>query len=247
MTTDLRAVMWQEWKLLFRDGTRRTRTVVGGLTPLVLAVYVPLEAGHRWVSDPILPLLTCILTVMVPVLLTIPDTFAGERERHTIETSVARRLPDEAILFGKVLVSLVVALGVVVLVLAVGLVTVNIAHWGGGLLVYSPGALLTDLVVSFFFAVITAGAGVIVSLRAETRQDARVTLGTALLLAGSILGLIPSVLLAFRPEWGETIKKTLAAAADGEALLVLVGSCTVLAVGVVATAVRRFRREGSIH
>ena len=246
MKTDLQTVMWKEWKLLFRDRASRTRTVVSLLCPILLAVYIPFEESARWVTDPILSLLPCIPTVVILVLLIIPDSFAGERERHTLETLLASRLPDGAILFGKVLVSVILALGVAVLVLGVGLATVNILHWGDGPLFYSPRVLITDLVLSFFFAVITAGAGVIISLRAETAQEAQQTLMAALMVPGLILGMIPPALLSLRPEWHGVIRETLGAVGYVEVMAVVVGVCSVLAVGLVALAMKRFQREGLI-
>jgi ABC-2 type transport system permease protein len=173
----------------------------------------------------------------------IPDSFAGERERHTLETLLASRLPDRAILFGKLVVSMAVAMSVALLVLAIGLVMVNILHWGDGPLFYSPRVLLTDLALSFFFAVITAGAGVIISLRAETAQEAQQMLAASLMVPGLILGMIPPVLLSLHPEWNGVIRETLGAAGYLEVMAVVVGVCSVVAVGLVAVAMKRFRRE----
>ena len=246
MKTDLQTVMWKDWKALFRDSTSRTKTILSLLAPLMLAVYFPFEVGTRWVSEPIVSLLPCIPTVIVVVALTIPDSFAGERERHTLETLLASRLPDRAILFGKILVPMTVAMGVALLVLAIGLTTVNILHWGDGPLFYSSRVLITDLVLSFFFAVITAGAGVIISLRAETAQDAQQTLMAAIMVPGILLGMIPPVLFSLRPEWRGVFRETLANVGYVQVMSVVVGVCSVVAVALVAAAMKRFRREALI-
>ena len=47
----------------------------------------------------------------------VADSFAGERERHTLETLLASRLPDRAILAGKLLVPVAVAWGAALLAL----------------------------------------------------------------------------------------------------------------------------------
>lgn len=246
MRTDLQTVMWKEWKALFRDRASRTRTLVSLLAPLMLAVYFPFEVGTRWVSDPIVSLLPCIPTVIIFVALSIPDSFAGERERHTLETLLASRLPDGAILFGKLLVSIAVAMGVALLVLAIGLVTVNILHWPDAPLIYTPRVLITDLVLSFFFAVITAGAGVIISLRAETAQEAQQTLLATLMVPGLVLGMVPPVLFSLRPEWGGVIRETLTNVGYARAMSIVVGACSVVALALVAAAMKRFRREALI-
>ncbi len=68
-------------------------------------------------------------------------------------------------------------------------------------LVYSSRVLITNLVLSFFFAVITAGAGVIIPLRAETAQEAQQTLLAAIMVPGIVLGMVPPVLFSLRPQW----------------------------------------------
>jgi ABC-2 type transport system permease protein len=243
MKTDLQTVMWKEWKSLFREGGSRAKIVASLMAPLLLAVYFPFEVGARWVSDPIVSLLPCIATVLVLVILTIPDSFAGERERHTLETLLASRLPDRAILFGKLVVSMAVAMSVALLVLGIGLVTVNILHWGDGPLFYSPRVLFIDLALSFFFAVITAGAGVIISLRAETAQEAQQMLAAALMVPGLILGMIPPVLLSLRPEWRGVIRETLASAGYAQVMSIIVGVGGVIGAGLIWVAVGRFERH----
>jgi len=55
-------------------------------------------------------------------------SFAGDRERHTLETLLASRLSNRAILLGKIAAAVGYALRVTLLSLAAGLVTVNVAH-----------------------------------------------------------------------------------------------------------------------
>jgi ABC-2 type transport system permease protein len=104
--------------------------------------------------------------------ITIPESFAGERERHTLNTLLASRLSDRAILFGKMGISIVFAWGVTLAVLLLSLVTVNVAHWDGELLLYTPTVVIADLVLSFLMATLFASAGVLISMRSETAQQA---------------------------------------------------------------------------
>ena len=65
----------------------------------------------------------------VPLMLVagvVADSFAGERERHTLETLLASRLSDEAILVGKVTAAVGYGWGFTLVMAVVSLVSVNI-------------------------------------------------------------------------------------------------------------------------
>ena len=103
MMRDVWTVVWKEWQE-FRDQLLSLRR--GGLSALILAlilgVVAPIELGAEWVNSKLIvgywPFLAA---TMVSSL--IADSVAGERERHTLETLLASRLSDRAILFGKML------------------------------------------------------------------------------------------------------------------------------------------------
>ena len=67
----------------------------------------------------------------------IPESFAGERERHTLGTLLASRLPDHAILLGKVAVAVGYAWVMTLMLLLVSLVVVNVTPWDGQVLLYA--------------------------------------------------------------------------------------------------------------
>ena len=100
MIADIWTVIWKERKSLFRHRGSRLRAVFNLLIPVgLVAIYFPLGEGHNWVSSPV-----ALFALIIPMLLvgtTVPDAFAGERERHTLSTLLASRLPDRAVLFGK--------------------------------------------------------------------------------------------------------------------------------------------------
>ena len=59
----------------------------------VFGVFLPLQSGAEWVQSPA----TVFYWGWVPLMLVggaVADSFAGERERHTLETLLASRLPD---------------------------------------------------------------------------------------------------------------------------------------------------------
>jgi hypothetical protein len=104
-------MVWKEWRE-FRDQSLSLRR--GGLSALILAlilgVVAPVQLGPEWVHSKIIvgywPFLAA---TMVSSL--IADSVAGERERHTLETLLASRLPDAAILIGKIVAAVLYGLG----------------------------------------------------------------------------------------------------------------------------------------
>lgn len=92
-------MIWKELKEL-----ALLRSVVARHNPLFLiavaGIFVPaLKAGPMLLGPGI-----WIYMIMpaLSVLSIIGDSFAGERERHTLETLLASRLPDRAIVLGKI-------------------------------------------------------------------------------------------------------------------------------------------------
>src|SRR5438105_13515657 len=108
---DIRTVIWREWRE-FREQLLSLKR--GGLSALVLAlilgIVTPAQMGPEWLgSSLMLAYWPFVASSMVSSL--IADSVAGERERHTLETLLASRLPDHAILAGKVIAALLYGLG----------------------------------------------------------------------------------------------------------------------------------------
>jgi ABC-2 type transport system permease protein len=239
MLDDILTVMWKERRALFRYQGRRSQAVMVVLSPVMLAIYLPWDAGVVWVERPV----SLLIAAIVPVLLvgiTIPDSFAGERERHTLGTLLASRLPDRAILFGKVALAVALGWGVTMFVLLLSLVTVNVVHGHGELLLYTPTVALADVIVSFLLAVLTAGAGVLISLRSATVQEAQQILMGVLMFPPTLLGPIVLLIASARPEWGP---KALLANVDATLLAAMILAALVLIdLGLLAGAMARFQR-----
>lgn len=178
MIGDALTVMWKEGKeILAMGGAQRGKfqllIFVG-----IMGVFLPLQMGPQWVTSP------AVVGIWgwVPVLLVstvIADSFAGERERHTLETLLASRLSDSSILFGKMAAAVAYGWGLTLAGLVLGLVTVNVAHREGGLLLYPATTTAGALLLSFFGALLASAGGVLVSLRAETVRQAQQTLSIA--------------------------------------------------------------------
>ena len=123
MINDIGSVIWKEIRELMQGGSR------GKFAPLILVVIYgivfPLQAGRSWVdSYQMLVFGSGILPVFL-VLAVVADTFAGERERHTLETLLASRLSDRAVLIGKIRAVVIYGWGLTVVSLVVAFIVVN--------------------------------------------------------------------------------------------------------------------------
>jgi ABC-2 type transport system permease protein len=236
MKEDILTVVWKESKALLKVQGSRSRILLVMLTPILLSVVMPLtfDEPTEW-TNTVFSMMVAVIVPMMLVGVTIPDSFAGERERNTLETLLASRLPDRAILFGKWSISVLFAWLVTLASLLLGLITVNIKFWGGGILFYSPTVAIGDLLISLLMATTVAGAGVLISLRASNVQSATQTLMMIFLLPLVLFQVV--AVFALRPmiEYLENM--------NGEQLLIIV-LLVLLLIDVIVNvlALSRFQR-----
>ena len=242
MMTDILTVMWKERKGLFHQQGSRTRYILTLLTPVaVFAIWIPWQEGHGWLESPF----SLIVSVFIPMLLVgmmIPESFAGERERHTLETLLASRLPDRAILFGKLAMAVGLAWGMTLLALLIALVTVHVTHWDGRIMFYTPTIVLANVVVSFLLASLMACLGILISLRAATVQGAQQTLMFATLMPLTLLGVIMTAVVGMNHQWLTNIKDFFGAIELWEIVLILGAILLVGCLGLLRAAMARFQR-----
>ena len=182
MIHDIWTVVWKEWQE-FRDQLLSLRR--GGLSALILAlilgVVAPVQLGAEWVeSRLIIGYWPFLAATMVSSL--IADSVAGERERHTLETLLASRLSDSAILIGKIIAAVLYGVGFAVVNLVIGLVAVNVAHGENGLIMFAPQRLVVTVGLTFLASLLMAGIGVFISLRASTVKQAQQAFGIAIIV-----------------------------------------------------------------
>jgi ABC-2 type transport system permease protein len=245
MISDILTVMWKERKGLFRVQGRRSQAIMTLLSPIFLAVFMPWQMGIRWVERSMSLLLAFIVSFIL-VGITIPDAFAGERERHTLPTLLASRLPDRAIVLGKMATSVAFGWGVTCLVLLLSLATVNVTHWQGHIVLYSPTLLLADLVVSLLACLLVAGLGVLFSMRSSTVQQAQqltmsVMLFPAMLLQFGGLLLLQSASLRARMD------ATLGSLSFGQFIGIIIACLAVPTAALLWAALTRFERARLIR
>jgi len=241
MIADIRTVMWKEWRGLLRQRGGRARTALTLASPIGLGIYMPLSVGTDWV-DMFFPVVLAVVTSVILAGMITPDAFAGEREHHTLATLLASRLPDRAILVGKLTVALASAMAGSVVVLLVGLVTINIAN-RGELLLYSPLIAVLSLSFSLLIAGFIASLGVLISLRASTAQEASQMLLGVVMIIPMLLGMVFFVIVRSQPEWRDSVGDVLDAVGSTQGKLTAVAALLVLNAGLFAAAAARFKRS----
>ena len=193
--SDLWTMIWKETKEQILQGGWaqwiRALIVIG-----TVGIALPWRAGLPWLE---LALPEVLLLLWVPffyIVSIIGDAIAGERERHTLETLLASRVPDRAIVVGKILVTVGYAGGMALVGLLAGALVVNLTvvanSSGQDRWVFYPGDLFLEVVtLSLLVSLFTASAGVMVSLRAATVRQAQQTLiiGTILVIFAGILAI----------------------------------------------------------
>jgi len=234
MIQDILTVMWKERRSFFQVRGSRTRFFMILFSPLAFVTWGPWRAGAHWFSE-MSPLLAGLIPVLM-VGITVPEAFAGERERHTLGTLLASRLPDRAILLGKMGSSVLFAWALTAFFLLLGALVANLVHWQGHVVFFSTRTLLGNVGLSVVLATLCAGAGVLISQKAHTTQEAAQILMGVFLFIPTLLG---PVALAFHRQIGPV----LAALGPVRILLILLGSLTILDVVVLSVAVRRFERS----
>jgi ABC-2 type transport system permease protein len=241
MIADVLTMMWKEWKeLLLQYGGIRSGLLPMVILPLgIMGVMLPWQIGPTWVTSP----LTLSLWAWLPLMLTtslIADSFAGERERHTLETLLASRLPDRAILFGKIAAVMSYGWSLTLLSVLLGLVTVNLVHGKGQRLLYSWPVALGILSVSLLGSWLAAGAGALISLRAATVRQAQQILMISIML----LLFVPVYGLQLLPdEWRARLMQALQVA-GGPTQVIIIAFLLLAALDLSITfaAIARFKR-----
>ena len=188
MRSDIATVIWKERKELGRQPGSRWRLGLALLVPILyFGIIGPWQTGAEWYSS-LDSVLIAVVAPLLVVMLTVPDSFAGERERKTLATLLATRLDDRAILVGKVMFNVALGWGMALATLIVGMMAANVTNWSGTVRVIPAWLLATDVALSLGVAVLTAGLGVLLSMRSASVQQTQQVLAAALLLPLTVAG-----------------------------------------------------------
>jgi ABC-2 type transport system permease protein len=156
-------------ELLGDRSSRRGALVQAILVIIGLGILVPRSGPQEWLLDR--PEAILLFLLLPPVIAgTIgADSFAGERERKTLETLLATPLSDRAVVAGKAMAALGAATVVAVISLIAAVTTVN---------VMSPAATFVPslmtcagaLIGAFASSCVTTALAIALSLRAQVAR-----------------------------------------------------------------------------
>jgi ABC-2 type transport system permease protein len=145
-----------------------------------------LITGLSWLKLSAVMVLLSIYFPFFFILNYIGDAFAGERERHTLETLLASRISDQAILWGKVIATVGYIWGIALVSSFLGVIVVNLSKGLSPWMFYSPVSQWLEILILILLAcLLSASGGVLVSLHSATVRQAQQTL----LLSSLVLGL----------------------------------------------------------
>jgi ABC-2 type transport system permease protein len=227
MIGEIMTVAWKEWR---HQLATRGRTGIA-LFVVLFGFALPLIQRQFFL----------IFALLLPLLLTISgsiDFFAGERERHTLETLLATPLSDGAILGGKLVGLVSWNWGVPILTTPIGLAVVAVVYGLDGIPL-TPAVVVLAAIAALALALLTAALGVVASMHAATVREAELRLTT--LVLGPLLAL-PAVAVLAPARWRVDTVDLLDSGAKTVAV-VAVAVLLALDVAAVAFAARRFRRS----
>lgn len=205
----------------------------------VIGIALPIQMGSSWIDSPSM-LFSWTWFPMFIVSSVIASAFAGERERHTLETLLASRLSDQAILYGKIAACIIYGWGISLASMLLGLITYNIAFWQGSLTLYPALYFWGGILLSLLSALLVSGAGVLVSLRAKTTRQAQQIVSLVMLL----VFLVPTYGIQALPADLQTQLMQIAMSGVTFSNLALVAAAlSVISAGLLLAAQARFQRH----
>lgn len=200
MYNDIWTVLWKEGKSLLRYSDNRWKAIAILVTPMALfGILIPIQFMDGWLTGA-WSLGVAFFTPLILITTTIAESFAGERERHTLETLLASRLPDRAILFGKMAASVLFGWGMTLLLLFVSLVVVNLLDGKGGFQNYQSDILCMDILASALMAGFVSNLGIVISMRSASVQAASQSMMLMLFMPVMVLQAIVFLLPNFLPQ-----------------------------------------------
>ena len=247
--TDILTVARKELREIVGGGSGRKGLFRELFFVFLFGVFFPLSQSEAWRSGA----MPTVFVFMIPLLLAGPyvaDTFAGERERKTLETLLATRLPDSSIYLGKIIAVCTYAWAVTQLIVLASLVALNLVGDGNGAtagdgrwFVYPAAVWAGTLAGSYASALLISGIGTFISLRSETVRAAHQAMMIPLfvLIFGGSFG-IGAVWRQLSPETQLSLMGWASGISALEGILGFVALLLVVDVFLLSLGVRRFRR-----
>lgn len=171
MTADLWVIARKELLESVRAGLRERSNFFGPAILIPVLLLLSFQLQQFWIVVGVSFVLTGLMALTI-VMATVADSYAGERERHTLETLMATRVSDRSVFWGKLLAMLGTAACVGIVVDVVALLIPCIAF--GRMDLYPLLLLLgfAAVVGSLVFAAVLGALGLWVSARSLTIKQA---------------------------------------------------------------------------
>ena len=243
MIADVRAVLWKELRVLLWDKGSLVRGVRSFVLALgIFGIVIPWQFGRELIESPagllVWSWVPCLMAVSV-----VADAFAGERERHTLETLLSMPLADAAIFFGKFAAAVLDGWAFAVIASLVAAGAVNILHADAAPIFSAPQVFAGILVVSLLVTTLLVSAGILVSLRSPTVRQASQTV--SILVMAVVL--IPAALSQLAPAaWIQAILDGVERVGPVTAGIVAVLVLAAIDATIVIVGMRRFKRANLV-
>ena len=245
MLTDIRTVFRKEFKELIVATSDRAGIIRLLIWVVFFGGLFPAQSGRAWLYT-LLPVLFWSWMSLFYVSSLAVSAFAGEREQRfegvalalARETLLATRLPDGAILLGKVLASVAYGWGLVMITYVTAVIAINLVIGQGRFLFYSPAVALGGPLMSLLAALLITGVAVLVSMRAGTQRQAQMALYVV-----SLVLFLPLLLSQSIPALQAWANDLVLNANTGS--FVLVGSLVLLLAAAIALGLARVRFKRS--
>jgi ABC-2 type transport system permease protein len=249
MIADIGTVMWKEIREYLAGasaggGSGRGRGVVGVLLIVaVVSVLLPLQMGRALLTSGTPVIVDGLYLPLIILLNVIADSFAGERERHTLETLLASRLSDHAILLGKFGAAVAYGWAVGLIGALIQAVVANLspknASAGAGLSFYSANTAITIVVLGLLTSLLASSIGCLVSLRAANMRQAQLNMSFGFL----VVAFVPVIIYKFLPSQMQTdIGAALNTTNATQASLIMVAILVLLNIVLLLISLALFRR-----
>jgi len=230
-------MIWKEWKELVGRSTQSRGDKWKLAAVVILILGIVMWRGSMFVLNPASIAVPSV--VMLQFLIAIMgDSFAGERERHTLETLLATRLPDLVILIGKIAAGVLMAFGLIVFTLLSGLIGAYI-NGNANLIRFSFGEAIALLAIYLLVFCAISCAAVIFSLRARTVRQAIQTLTWSFMVVFFVTVMLFARLSA---EWRNSLMRYFAGQNLIRTELIIVAMLAVLTFILFGAARIRFQR-----
>ena len=244
MLTDIWTVCLKEWQEILYQHSNKWKTLLNELLPLaVFVVFLPSPLENNG-GDTSASFYLWYLVPYVLLIAKVPDSFAGERERHTLPTLLATRLPNRAIVLGKIIASASYGWAATLIASLFSLIKVNLIVLEDAPVFYPLDLFLFGLSSSLLTAILIATLGVLVSFGARTVKQAQ----QSLVLFSLVIGFIPVIALVVAsfllPDAvNESLTSVLRAASSILLVLIAVFVFAIFDLILIVVTLKRFQRK----